>query len=176
MGKSCSSLFSHSRDIYLSSCNSIKRKLRPSKVVEIQVFKYGGTSELFPFQTRVGFLTLKAAEIENDYLHPMARGGHILNTNQLRNIEPLFNTNQQLFLKKITPFIIFQRATKEIHVFQKHWRAVIFFSWICKRKDIRGDRAPEKSWKVIRNVLKSHENHYPFDKEVPKYCRSASNR
>ena len=94
--------------IHLSSCNCTRRELWLSKVVEIQVFKIDENSEFFLFPLRLGSLTLKLGTYEYSYLHPVASkasGGRILNTNQLNIIEQLFNTNQQIFLKKKTPFI-----------------------------------------------------------------------
>ena len=51
--------------------------------------------------SRLGSLTLKPATFEDIYHRSVASeasGGRMLNTNQLRNIEQLLNTNQQLIL------------------------------------------------------------------------------
>ena len=75
------------------------------KLLKIQIY--------FCSPPRLGSLTLKPAAFEDVYLHPVASkasGGRILNTNQLHNIEQLLDTNQQNFLKNITPFKNFRLA------------------------------------------------------------------
>ena len=129
--------------------NALKLYILPPSILQKQsdgspnLFKYtflvsAKVQNYFCSSSRLGSLTLKPSAFEVVYLFPVASeasGGRIPNSNQLHNIAPFLNTNQQLFLcYKVTPLVSYRWATEKIlsyrlswiHVFQKLWQEYIF--------------------------------------------------